>query len=298
LSDMSIAGKFTKLRANVAIFVLFCLLPVILLVVLIAKIYSSLCSALGCETPKKVAGEVALVTGAGNGLGRAIALQLAEIGCHIAVVDINLSGAEDTVKQINEMTTVKAKAYKTNVANLSELRELDKQVTQDLGPVTILVNNAGILMHKNFISPEPEEIQRMIDVNFTAHYWTKLVFLPTMKKLNKGHIVTISSAAGLFPLPFNCAYTGTKFGALGHMKALRAELVLEKQRNIHVCTVMPSFLEANEAVTDLIQKIKFERFYPLISPQSAARTIVKGMLRGEREIVLPGSLAWVYRVFM
>lgn len=60
---------------------------------------------------------------------------------------------------------------KTNVTNLNELNELNKYVVQDLGPVTILVNNAGLLMHKNPLNPEPEDIQRMIDVNFTSHYW-------------------------------------------------------------------------------------------------------------------------------
>lgn len=77
------------------------------------------------------------------------------------------------------------------------------------------------------------------------------------------------------------------------MRSLRTELAQEKMSNIHVCTVMPSFLEANELVTDLVQKINFKRFYPLISAQSAARSIVQGMLRGEQEIVLPRAAAWL-----
>lgn len=77
------------------------------------------------------------------------------------------------------------------------------------------------------------------------------------------------------------------------MRSLRTELAQEKKCNIQVCTVMPSFLEANELVTDLVKKINFEIFYPLISAQSAARSIVRGMLRGEQEIVLPPAAAWL-----
>lgn len=61
------------------------------------------------------------------------------------------------------------------MTSLSDLKKLNKHVEQDLGPVTILVNNAGVLMHKNLLNPEPEEVQRMIDVNFTSHYWVRLI---------------------------------------------------------------------------------------------------------------------------
>lgn len=122
------------------------------------------------------------MTGAGHGLGREIALELARIGCHVAVMDIDLKGAKETVRQINQIAQVKAKAYKvrswsyfklfsrsnlllnlfislkTNVTSLSELKELNKHIEQDFGPVTILVNNAGVVMHKNLLNPEPEEI--------------------------------------------------------------------------------------------------------------------------------------------
>lgn len=59
------------------------------------------------------------------------------------------------------------------MTSLSDLKKLNKHIEQDLGPVTILVNNAGVLMHKNLLNPEPEEVQRMIDVNFTSHYWVR-----------------------------------------------------------------------------------------------------------------------------
>ncbi|XP_034488967.1 estradiol 17-beta-dehydrogenase 11 [Drosophila innubila] len=280
---MTLINALIILIVILAISVLTLVTPLLLLVALLTKIFGCLV----CTSPKTVVGDVAVVTGAGHGLGRAIAIELAKIGCHIAAVDINIEGAEETVKKINKISTVKAKAYKVNVTNFTEISNLGVNVTRDLGPVTILINNAGILMLRNALDPAPEDVQRMIDVNMTSHFWTKAAFLPTMKKLRKGHIVTISSAAGLLPLPYNSTYTASKFGATGHMKALRMELMMEKQHNIHVCIVMPMFLKTNNEIKEIANTVGLNRFYPLISGEWAARRIVKGMLSGEREIKMP-----------
>ncbi|XP_030370633.1 estradiol 17-beta-dehydrogenase 11 [Scaptodrosophila lebanonensis] len=291
---MSFINSLVKVQAYLALVGLICIHPLLMFVALLTKIFAK-CA---CRAPQNIEGEVALVTGAGHGLGRAIALELAKKGCHIAAVDINLSGAESTVKLISDTCAVRAKAYKVNVANYLELETANEQISADLGFVTILINNAGILMLRNPINPEPADIQRMMDVNVLSHFWTKGVFLPKMKELRRGHIVTISSAASLFPLAYNTAYVASKFAASGHMKALRQELLIERQPDIHVCTVMPSFLRTNDEVTDVANEVRFNRIYPLISGEAAARRIVKGMLRYEREIVLPDMLALIYRAIV
>lgn len=280
---MSIKKALTPLIATLGSLLLTVITPLMLLAALITKIFGSFI----CKSPENVAGHVAVVTGAAHGLGRAIALELAKIGCHIAVVDINIKGAVETVSKINEISSVKAKAYQVNVTSFTEISNLETNVARDLGPVTILINNAGILMLHNSLDPSPEDVQRMIDVNLTSHFWTKAAFLPKMKNLRKGHIVTISSAASIIPLPYNTAYTASKFGATGHMKALRMELMIEKQHNIHVTTVMPCFLETNDEIRDIANNIGVDGLYPLISGDAAARRIVKGMLSGEKEIKMP-----------
>ncbi|KAM8707075.1 hypothetical protein ACLKA7_011216 [Drosophila subpalustris] len=288
---MTLINALTSLMSILGVLVFTLVTPLLLLVALLTKIFGCLV----CNPPKSVAGDVAVVTGAAHGLGRAIALELAKKGCHIAAVDINIEGAEETVKKINEISTVKAKAYKVNVTSFTEISNLEMNVSRDLGHVTILVNNAGVLMLRNALDPAPEDVQRMIDVNMTSHFWTKTVFLPTMKKLRKGHIVTISSASSLIPLPYNSVYSASKFGATGHMKALRMELLLEKQENIFVCTVMPSFLTTNDEVAELVHTTGFNYLYPLIGGNSAARRIVKGMLSGEKEIKMPMIADVLYR---
>ncbi|XP_022230045.2 estradiol 17-beta-dehydrogenase 11 [Drosophila obscura] len=290
---MSIAKSQVKLQALAALASLALLTPLLVAAALLWKLF---CKLFCCSSPRSIVGDVAVVTGAGHGLGRAIALELADKGCHIAVVDINMTGAESTVKQIHERAKVRAKAYKADVSNYLELVELNSQVVSDLGPVTVLINNAGIMLHRNAVDPEPAEVQQMINVNLAAHFWTKMVFLPTMKTLRRGYLVSISSLAGLFPMPYNTTYSATKAGTTAHMRALRIELTLEKQRDIHVCTAMPTFLEANEDVVQLSHQIKIADLFPLISAQSAARRIVDGMLKGEREIMLPELSALLHRL--
>ncbi|KAH8310762.1 hypothetical protein KR044_002916 [Drosophila immigrans] len=288
-------------------------IPLLLFVAVLTKIYECFTT----KPSKGIVGEVAVVTGAAHGLGRAIALELAKIGCHIAVVDIDIEGAEETVRKIHEISEVKAKAYKVNVASFGEVTDLRENVERDLGLVTILINNAGILLLRNSLNPEPQDVQRMIDVNLTSHFWTKSVFLPTMKRLRRGYLVIVSSLAGtfwstaskstlylfplsliagLFPLAYNSSYSATKFGACGHMKAIRLELEIEKQHDIHVSTVMPLFMDTNDEVCDMAKVMKVNRLYPVIKGKAAARRIVEGMLAGEREIIIPSIFNILYRV--
>ncbi|XP_037722459.1 estradiol 17-beta-dehydrogenase 11 [Drosophila subpulchrella] len=286
-------NTLVKLQALIGLIGLAALTPLLILAAILSHLIAKLCR---CPKPKSIEGEVAVVTGAGHGLGRAISLELAKKGCHIAAVDINLSGAEHTVKQIQETYNVRAKAYKANVTKLGELVDLNNKVVDDLGPVTVLINNAGVMLHRNILNPDPADVQLMIDVNLTSHFWTKMVFLPPMKALRKGFIVTISSLAGVFPLPYSTAYTTSKAGTMAHMRALRMELALEKQNNIHVTTVLPTFLRTNDEVTQMSNTIGIEEMYPLISGEEVAHRVVGGMLRGEHEITLPDLASVLYRL--
>ncbi|KAH8312004.1 hypothetical protein KR044_008985, partial [Drosophila immigrans] len=290
--NMEIMNMLIKLYTTIRVILFVLFTPPLLLLAMLTKIFKYFT----CTSNKSIVGEVAVVTGAANGLGRAIALELAKIGCHIAVVDIDIEGAEETIRKIHAISDVKAKAYKVNVTRFGEISDLGANVERDLGPVTILINNAGIILLRNPLNPAPEDVQRMIDVNMTSHFWTKSVFLPTMKRLCKGHFVTVSSLSCLFPLAYQSPYTTSKFGSTGHMKALRLELEMEKQHDIHVTTVMPFFLDTNDVVSDVANAMKVNRLYPVIKGKVAARRIVEGMLAGEREIVIPPIMDIIYRV--
>ncbi|KAH8330095.1 hypothetical protein KR074_003272 [Drosophila pseudoananassae] len=291
----AVRDALVKLKAQIGVIGLVALTPLLILAAILQKLFTTIFC---CQSPKSILGEVAVVTGGGHGLGRAISLELAHKGCNVAVVDINLSGAEATVKQIQDSYQVRAKAYKANVTSYKEIVELNTQVVRDLGPVTVLVNNAGVLLLRKPLNPNPEDVQLMMDVNLTSHFWTKAVFLPKMKELRRGFIVTIASLAALFPLAYSSTYSSSKSGAMAHMRALRLELALEKQKNIKVTTVFPTFLRTNDEVKELSNHIGVQSFYPLISGEEVAQRVVSGMLRGESEIHLPGLTCILYRLLL
>jgi len=119
---------------------------------------------------KEIAGQLALVTGGANGLGRAICLQLAKEGCNVAVVDLDEVNAAKTAVDC-EKFNVKAKAYKTDVSVFSAVKELNKSVEADIGPVDILVNNAAVLPLVSLREGTDQDLDRIIDVNFKSHVW-------------------------------------------------------------------------------------------------------------------------------
>lgn len=119
---------------------------------------------------KSIAGQIALVTGGGNGLGRALCLRLAKEGCHVAVADIDFIAAERTAQQVREYG-VKSIPFKVDVGVQQSVQQLKLDVESKLGPVDILINNAGLLAMLSLSEGTPEDVQRIIDVNLTSHFW-------------------------------------------------------------------------------------------------------------------------------
>lgn len=119
---------------------------------------------------KSVKGQISLVTGGGNGLGRALCLRLAKEGCHVAVADIDVIAAERTAAEIR-MLGLKSAAFKVDVGEQRSVEQLKIDVETALGPVDILVNNAGLLAMLSLSEGTTEDVQRIIDVNFASHIW-------------------------------------------------------------------------------------------------------------------------------
>ncbi|XP_073846884.1 protein dhs-3-like [Musca autumnalis] len=238
------------------------------------------------RSPHSLFGEVALITGSGRGLGRDIAITLAKHGCHIAIVDIQDNLAKETAKYITEKYGVKTKAYTVDVQDYQQLLNLQKNVTSDLGDVTILVNNAGILTLSSIENPPADEVQRMINVNLTAPVLTTQIFLPKIKELNRGYIINISSISAMYPSPFYNVYAATK-SALCHLtSSLRIDL-LQSKSNVKAITVCPSFLTTNKRVLELLKVLKIVNILANLNGQDVAECILEAMLRGDDELTLP-----------
>lgn len=238
---------------------------------------------------KKIKGEIVLVTGAGSGLGRLVSYRLAKMGATIVVWDINEEGINETVKQIKTQGG-KAFGYKCNLADKEEVYKLAKQVNEEVGPVTILINNAGVVSGNYLLKTPDHWIQRTFDVNIISHFWTVKAFLPHMIDKNHGHIVTIASMAGHVGIGKLVDYCASKYAAVGFDEALRIELESLGIRGVKTTVICPYFIQSTGMFDDV-----FSRFLPTLKSTDVADRIVLGITREELHVAIPGffSLVWI-----
>lgn len=246
------------------------------------------------KKPKNISGQLALVTGSANGLGREIALRLAREGCNIIIVDLNLNEAQKTAAEISEKFKVKTVAFKVDVSDYEAIQQLKKDIEKSLGDLDILVNNAGILSAISFREGSPSDVQKLIDVNLSSHFWTVRTFLNKMIDRKRGHIVAISSLSGKISFPLACGYCATKFGVRGFMNALYDELcAYENDEYIKTTCVFPAFINTRKQLGDLLDQI--DEISPRMTPEYAADEIVKGMLLDKRDVTIPNG-AWLMQI--
>ncbi|XP_048638799.1 short-chain dehydrogenase/reductase family 16C member 6-like [Marmota marmota marmota] len=146
---------------------------------------------------KDVAGEIVLITGAGSGLGRLLALHFARTGAILVLWDINQESNMETCRLAKEKGGVKVFAYKCDCSNRQEVYSVADQVKKEVGDVTILINNAGIVTGKPFLDIPDHMMERSFYVNAISHFWICKAFFPAMLQANHGHLVCISSIAGM-----------------------------------------------------------------------------------------------------
>ncbi|XP_070507952.1 17-beta-hydroxysteroid dehydrogenase 13-like [Chironomus tepperi] len=232
---------------------------------------------------KSVKGKLAIITGAGNGLGKAVSLKLAHLGCNIAVVDVNKSAADETAKEVIDCG-VKAKAYKVDVTKADQIIQLRDDVEKDFGDVDILINNAGIVALNN-LEEGPEYLEAVVKVNLLGVILMTKYFLEKMRSQGSGHIVSISSLGGLHATPFITPYCATKFGVNGFMQGLTEHLRLEKlDDKIKTTCIFPSFTKTIQAVEDFLNpNVRMA----VLEPNQVAESIVNIILTEKTSATIP-----------
>ena len=199
---------------------------------------------------KLLEGKVALVTGAGRGIGKAIALRFAQEGANVAFTDLAINEVvEETVKEIEAMG-VKAKAYASNAANFDETHEVVKQVVEDFGRIDVLVNNAGITKDGLMMRMSEAQWDAVINVNLKSAFNFIHAVTPVMAKQRSGSIINMSSVVGVSGNAGQCNYSASKAGMIGLAKSIAKEM---GPRGIRANCIAPGFI-----ITDMTNQLSQE----------------------------------------
>ena len=233
-------------------------------------------------------GKIALVTGAGQGIGASIAIEMGRLGAAVAVVDINLENAEQTAASIRAAGG-QAQAFATNVADADQVKSLFASVTEQFGGLDILVNNAGITRDGLLIRMRDEDWDDVLNVNLKGAFLCIREAARIMSKKKYGRIVNISSVVALMGNAGQANYCASKAGLIGLTRSCARELA---RRQITVNAVAPGFIETAmtkdlpEKVRDgLLAMIPLER---LGQPEDVMRSVV--FLAGEGAGYITGQV--------
>ncbi|MDC4548871.1 SDR family oxidoreductase [Acinetobacter baumannii] len=194
---------------------------------------------------KSFKNKVAAVTGAGSGIGQAIAIALAKQGCHLALSDISETGLVKTVELLAPYS-VKVTTQKVDVAKREEVATWAKAVVDEHGQVNLIFNNAGVAIGSTAEGVSYEDLEWLIGINFWGVVYGTKEFLPYLKQSGDGHIINISSMFGLTAQPTQSAYNASKFAVRGFTESLRQELDMQNAGVSATC-VHPGGIRTNIA---------------------------------------------------
>ncbi len=233
-----------------------------------------------------LAGETAAITGGARGIGRATAKALLRQGMKVAIGDLDLAAASETAAELG----ASAVALPLDVTDRASFAAFLDAAEQQLGPLDVLVNNAGIMQVGRFIDEDDLTAQRMIDINIHGViYGTKLA-LERMIPRDRGHIVNISSQAGKFGAPGGATYSATKHAVVGLTEAVRGELRL-MGAHIDVSYVMPAVVN-----TELGSGLGEVRGFANLEPEEVADAIVDALRNRVVDVWVPKSAKNTSRV--
>ena len=245
---------------------------------------------------KNIDGRVAAITGAGSGIGRALAVELARRGAHVALSDIDEAGLAETVS-LCEGSGVKVTSQKVDVADRAAVFAWADQVVADHGAVNLIFNNAGVALGATIEAMSYEDFEWLMGINFWGVVHGTKAFLPHLKAAGEGHIVNMSSVFGLISIPSQSAYNAAKFGVRGFTDALRMELDAD-DCGVSSTTIHPGGIKTNiarnarmdDSVTAFAgskeeARRNFDRI-AMTSPEKAARRILAAVQADRRRALI------------
>ncbi|MEU6375431.1 SDR family NAD(P)-dependent oxidoreductase [Streptomyces sp. NPDC046909] len=200
--------------------------------------------------PSKLAGKVTVVTGAGSGIGRAVALGLARRGARLAISDVNETGLAETTEQV-KATGAEFHSATLNVVDRAAVKAYATTVREHYGVVHQIYNNAGVAGERDLLDPgNYANLQRIIDVNLWGVINGTVEFLPHLIASGDGHLVNVSSLNGLVATPLQAGYCASKFGVRGFTEGVYCDILFD-QHPVKVTVVYPAGIATNIATSGL-----------------------------------------------
>lgn len=255
------------------------------------------------------------ITGAGSGIGRALALELARRGAHVALADVDEEGMELVAKEVARLATERSPGVpvasgeeaqkgapvvsvrKVDVSDREQVRNWAAFVVAEHGRVNMIVNNAGVALGARVAQMSYEDLEWLMGINFWGVVHGTKEFLPYLEASGEGHIVNLSSVFGLVGIPTQSAYVASKFAVRGFSESLQIELSSARScvscSCVHpggVKTAIARNARVDPALAGLVggeetAKASFEKIF-ITSPEKAARKILEGVLRNRKRILV------------
>jgi len=242
-------------------------------------------------------GKVAAITGAGSGIGRGLALELAKAGAQLALADIQSSTLEETARMASERGA-RVTTRVLDVADRVGVYAWADAVVADHGRCNLIFNNAGVAVGATLEGVSDEDFEWIMNINFWGVVHGSRAFLPHLRASGDGHVINVSSVFGLFPVPGQGTYNASKFAVRGFSEALRQELEL-MNAPVRVTTVYPGGIKTNIAKSSRFSgslsmissrspeemRRNFERLF-ITEPDKAARIILRAVSRNKRRVLV------------
>ncbi|NXS29967.1 RDHE2 dehydrogenase, partial [Pomatostomus ruficeps] len=240
---------------------------------------------------KNVSGEIVLITGAGSGIGRLLTVKFASLGATVVLWDINQEGLNYTVRLARENGAGRVHSYICDCSKRQDVYRVADQVKKEVGDVSILINNAGIVIGKRFLDSPDSLVEKTMQVNTMAHFWTYKAFLPAMIAANHGHLVSIASSAGLCGVNNLSDYCASKFAAVGFAESIDMEMRTLRKTGVKTTIVCPYVI--NTGMFDGV-KTKWPRLLPILDPEYVAERIMTAVRQNQEILLIPRIIYILY----
>jgi NAD(P)-dependent dehydrogenase (short-subunit alcohol dehydrogenase family) len=236
------------------------------------------------KAPVSLSGKVVAITGGARGIGKATATELVRGGATVAIGDLDLELARATATELGPSVH----AYELDVTDRESVGAFLDSVERDLGPLDVLINNAGIMPLGSFVEETDASAQRQLDINVHGVIFGMKEALPRMLERRRGHIVNIASLAGKAGFPHAATYCATKHAVVGLSEAVRAET---RDTGIEISCVMPAVVN-----TELASGVRAGRAVKKLEPDEVAREIADALRSPRFDVFVPRSTGPITKV--